>query len=220
MMVRSRLVAGLLACLGVMVSARAALSAPGRTSSPGAARGRAVYMAKGCFECHGYIGQGSIMTGPALAPVKLPFERFAAYVRTPAGVMPSYSPKILSAAELADVFTYLRALAPPPAASSIPLLRGLLAPASVRSGAVGPAPSAAQPAGTAVALYLRHCAACHGQNREGGIAPALAGATGKHNAAETAAAIRNPPPGMPQLYPTPLGEEEVRLVAAFVGQER
>ncbi|WP_342957584.1 thiamine pyrophosphate-binding protein [Paraburkholderia sp. JHI869] len=45
--------------------------------------GRALYMQKGCYECHGIFGQGSITTGPALAPHPIPLSAMQAYVRNP-----------------------------------------------------------------------------------------------------------------------------------------
>ena len=92
-------------------------------SAGDAARGRAVYMGKGCYQCHGNAGQGSIMTGPALVTLRLPVEAVRAYVRSPAGMMPPYSVKALSDAEVADIVAYMLALPSPQAASAIPLLR-------------------------------------------------------------------------------------------------
>lgn len=56
--------------------------------------GRALYMQKGCYECHGIFGQGSVTTGPALAPHPIPLSAMQVYVRNPKGQMPVFSAKI------------------------------------------------------------------------------------------------------------------------------
>ena len=42
------------------------------------ANGRKVYLADGCWQCHGRVGQGGLMTGaaPVLAQTRLPFAAF------------------------------------------------------------------------------------------------------------------------------------------------
>src|ERR1700761_2276387 len=49
-----------------------------------AQRGKQLFAADGCYECHGYVGQGSIRTGPTLAPKVIPFAAFQAQLRKPA----------------------------------------------------------------------------------------------------------------------------------------
>jgi ubiquinol-cytochrome c reductase cytochrome c subunit len=78
------------------------------------------YVENGCWQCHGFQGQG--MAGPALAPGPLPYEAFAAYVRKPAGVMPAYSPNILSEDRMKRIHAYLQALPPAPDPDSISLI--------------------------------------------------------------------------------------------------
>ena len=61
-------------------------------------------------------------TGARLVPMKFPQAGFIAYVRNPprANQMPSYSPKVLPDADLADIYAYIRSLpdsAPAPARS-------------------------------------------------------------------------------------------------------
>ena len=81
-----------------------------------AAKGRALYVKNGCYECHGTVGQGG--TGPRIAPRAASL----AYVRKPAGQMPPYTPKVMPDADLADVLAYLKTIPAPPAAKSIALL--------------------------------------------------------------------------------------------------
>ena len=56
-------------------------------------RGRQLYMANGCFSCHGTVGQGGERSaGPKIAPEPYPFEAFRVLVRTPSGAMPRMTP--------------------------------------------------------------------------------------------------------------------------------
>jgi ubiquinol-cytochrome c reductase cytochrome c subunit len=84
-------------------------------------RGRAAYVAHGCWQCHGFAGQGGI-TGPKLAPDPIAMEAFAAFVRTTDRAMPPYSETILSNDDLTDIHAYLEALPSPPDYKTIPLL--------------------------------------------------------------------------------------------------
>lgn len=56
--------------------------------STAVARGRELYMAVGCYACHGTAGQGAPSTGPKLAPDTLPVQALIAIVRNPPGEMP------------------------------------------------------------------------------------------------------------------------------------
>ncbi len=80
------------------------------------AKGKALYMKNGCYECHGTVGQGG--TGPRLAPRTASL----AYVRKPAGQMPPYTPKVMPDAELLDVQAYLMSIPAPPAVKSLGIL--------------------------------------------------------------------------------------------------
>jgi mono/diheme cytochrome c family protein len=76
-----------------------------------------------CYACHGYEGE----TGsPRLVPMARTEDAFLAYVRKPSTPgMPAFSD--VAAKDLSDLYAYLRSLHPtPPAAQSIPLLRGIL----------------------------------------------------------------------------------------------
>ena len=84
--------------------------------------GKRLFLKNGCYQCHGYGGQGGA-AGARLAQTKLTLPAFTAYVRSPApGGMPPYRPKIMTDQELADVFTYIKTFPEPPPLSSIPLL--------------------------------------------------------------------------------------------------
>jgi mono/diheme cytochrome c family protein len=86
--------------------------------------GKAVFVAHGCWQCHGFEGQGSITTsgGRVIVDTQLPAEAFMAYVRAPTGAMPPFRPEILSDSDLADIYAYLEARPKPQAAKDIPLL--------------------------------------------------------------------------------------------------
>ena len=90
-----------------------------------AEHGKTAYITNGCWQCHGTMGQGSIMTsgGKRLAPDPLPWETFSAFVRSSNRAMPPFSEKILSDNDLADIYAYLQAIPKPPDVNSIPLLR-------------------------------------------------------------------------------------------------
>ena len=98
--------------LTLMTSGAAALA---QSPPPGdAVNGKRVYVADGCYQCHGYVGQGSRPTGPHLAPNPLPHEAFAAVVRRPVNVMPPYTTVVLSDQELGDIYAYLVTIPPLP----------------------------------------------------------------------------------------------------------
>jgi mono/diheme cytochrome c family protein len=79
-----------------------------------------------CHYCHGTEGQGSLAgVGPRVALVPRSYESFARYVRQPAGRMTSYSEKILSDAELTDIYAFLRSLPAARPIGEIPLLEQL-----------------------------------------------------------------------------------------------
>src|SRR5215210_1517526 len=56
--------------------------------------GRKLFVSYGCYQCHGYEGQGSSATGPRLAPRPLPFAVLSRYIRRPTGQMPPYTEKV------------------------------------------------------------------------------------------------------------------------------
>lgn len=89
-----------------------------------AANGKKVYMAYGCYQCHGRVGQGGLMTGsaPVLAQTRLPFTAFQRQLRNPINDMPPYPESLLSEKEAADIFVYLQSLPGRRAVKDIPIL--------------------------------------------------------------------------------------------------
>jgi mono/diheme cytochrome c family protein len=84
--------------------------------------GKGLYEKDGCYQCHGYIGQGAGATGPKLAPEPLPYDAFVRQLRTPAQEMPPYESAILSDQQAADIYAYLMTIKKGPDPKSIPLL--------------------------------------------------------------------------------------------------
>lgn len=181
------------------------------------AHGKQVFVATGCYQCHGYVGQGAQSTGPALVPLRLSNQGFVRYLRQPRGVMPAFSEHILPAADARDVLAYVRSLRPGEPAGRIAMLAPYIVPvAAPRTAVATPAAATSTPVDSANGgkLYAAHCAACHGAALEGSIGPTLRGI--KLTADQISAVILNPPPPMPKLSPAPLDATDVRRVAAYV----
>ena len=80
------------------------------------------YVEMGCFQCHGFQGQGA--SSPPLVARLMPYEGFANQVRRPRNVMPAYSQNVLSDVKLRAIYHYLEQVPASPDPSSIPLLSG------------------------------------------------------------------------------------------------
>jgi mono/diheme cytochrome c family protein len=93
--------------VGFDLAARAQDAPAGNVDS-----GKRIYLALGCFTCHGRSGQGGAYNGPApvLAKTALPFEGFKAYVRAPARDMPGYSEAVMSDQNLSDIYAFVQSL--------------------------------------------------------------------------------------------------------------
>ena len=89
-----------------------------------AANGKRIYLADGCFTCHGRSGQGGAYTGPApiLAHTALPFDGFRGELRNPANDMPAYSEAVLSDKDIADIYAFVESLPGPRSPKDIPIL--------------------------------------------------------------------------------------------------
>ena len=107
-----RALAAIVAGLGIASPAAAAGSAE---------KGKAAFVKNGCWQCHGFEGQGAV-TGAKLAPNPLPLEALSAFVRNTNGNMPPYPKAMLPDADLADIHAYLQSIPKAPDAKSIPLL--------------------------------------------------------------------------------------------------
>ena len=89
-----------------------------------AANGKKVYLADGCYQCHGRVGQGGLMTGnaPVLAQTKMPYAAFTHQLRSPINDMPPYPENLLSQKDMADIFAYLQSLPGRKPVKDIPIL--------------------------------------------------------------------------------------------------
>ena len=87
-----------------------------------AASGKTLFTKIGCYQCHGYAGQGG-KAGAALVPAGFTAQGLIRYVRRPAGEMPAYTEKVASDRELTDIYAYIKSLPVPKAVKDIPLLK-------------------------------------------------------------------------------------------------
>jgi mono/diheme cytochrome c family protein len=89
-----------------------------------AANGKRIYLADGCFTCHGRSGQGGAYTGPApiLAHTALPFDGFKGELRNPANDMPAYSEAVLSDKDIVDIYAFVESLPGPRSSKDISIL--------------------------------------------------------------------------------------------------
>src|SRR5262245_43068603 len=112
------------ACIALALAIEIALIAKGPAHAASAERGKTAYIQNGCWQCHGTMGQGSIMTsgGKRLAPDPMPWETFSSFVRSTNQAMPPYSEAILSDNDLADIYAYLQSIPRPPDVKNLPLL--------------------------------------------------------------------------------------------------
>ncbi len=96
-------------------------SAQSTAPAGNAENGRRLYDDFGCWACHGKEAQGGV-AGPRLGPDPIPFAVLSRYVRQPGGQMPPYTEKVVSDANLADIYAFLRSLPQPRPVREIPLL--------------------------------------------------------------------------------------------------
>jgi ubiquinol-cytochrome c reductase cytochrome c subunit len=105
-----------------LIAATSMLAQQTSTTPEGnASRGKVLFSKVGCFECHGYAGQGG-RAGARIIPTPLRLEDVIHYVRRPAGEMPAYTEKVLPDSALADVYAYMKSFPPAKAVKDIPLL--------------------------------------------------------------------------------------------------
>ena len=102
-------------------------SAETQTPAPtgNAQAGKDLYLRYSCYACHRYDGNGG--AGARLVPLPMTVSRFTAYIRNPPRPqMPAYSSKLLSDAQLADIFAYIKSLPASADAKDIPLLAQIM----------------------------------------------------------------------------------------------
>jgi mono/diheme cytochrome c family protein len=97
-------------CVGGGYAARAQDAPPGD-----AVEGKRLFLAVGCFLCHGRAGQGGAMNGPApiLAKTQMPFDGFKGQLRQPVNDMPAYNEALMSDKQIADIYAFVQSLPGP-----------------------------------------------------------------------------------------------------------
>ena len=114
----------LLATAGLCLFSSLPALAQGPSGSDEVERGKQLYMANGCFSCHGTVGQGGERSGaPKLAPEPYPFEAFKVLVRTPREAMPRLDARYVSDEQLRAIHVYLGSIQKGPGAKDIAALR-------------------------------------------------------------------------------------------------
>jgi mono/diheme cytochrome c family protein len=111
--------------MSVVIALAAACALASAAQAASAENGRKAFVTHGCWQCHGFEGQGSVATsnGAVLSNTELPFEAFEGFVRGTNRAMPPYREAILPAADLADIYAFLQSVPKPKDVSSIPLLK-------------------------------------------------------------------------------------------------
>src|ERR1700727_1817496 len=100
-----------------------AVLACAQTPAGDAKHGKELFMSYACYSCHSFDGHGG--AGARLVPMPLNQAGFIAFVRN-AGLIPSYSSKVLPDEKLADIYAYIKTLPASADAKSIPLIQQLL----------------------------------------------------------------------------------------------
>ena len=77
-----------------------------------AENGKKVFVAVGCYYCHGRAGQGGALNYPAppLAKTELPFDGFKGVLRQSLRDMPAYVETVLPDKDVADIYAFLQSL--------------------------------------------------------------------------------------------------------------
>ena len=123
---RTSIVCGLIVAAALVAPrAQAPAAAPAQTAAAAtgnAEAGKKLWTSYGCWQCHGYEGQGGA-AGPRLAARNLALATFAAYVRRPANQMPPYTEKVVSNTDLANIHAFIQSRPAPPPVASVPLLQ-------------------------------------------------------------------------------------------------
>ena len=135
-----------------------ALCLVAQTPAGDAARGKDLFVKDACYQCHGREAQGGA-AGPRIAPHPIALKALVAYVRHPAGQMPPLTSKVVSDADLADIFAFLETIPEPKPAKDIPLLNQLAGP---YKPAVGHSEATTQlPDGKGKEIVATKCLSCH-----------------------------------------------------------
>ena len=117
-------VTGIFVAFSLMLGA--GISVGGTADAGGdATRGKQLYLATGCYQCHGTRGAGG--AGPRLAPGAIPIEAYKLQLRRPRVRMPVYTSVVMPDADVADIYAYLLTIPKGKSAAEIPLLKEISA---------------------------------------------------------------------------------------------
>jgi mono/diheme cytochrome c family protein len=119
----ARAVTGVAVCAFLVVSAAASDQAQTAPASGNATQGKELYVQYSCYACHGYDGHGG--PGTRLVPMRMNLAVFSAYIKNPRQ-MPPYTAKVLSDAQAADLWAFIKAIPESPPADKIPLLSRII----------------------------------------------------------------------------------------------
>jgi mono/diheme cytochrome c family protein len=117
--------------IAVMALAVAVIGAAGFTAAQAqetprgdVVNGKRLYLADGCFTCHGRSGQGGAYNTPApiLAHTAMPFDGFKGQIRNPINDMPAFPTAILSDKDIADIYAFVESLHGPRSPKDFPIL--------------------------------------------------------------------------------------------------
>ena len=114
-----------LLCGAALALGAAALTARAQDAPHGdAGNGKRVYLADGCFMCHGRVGQGGGYNTPTpvLAKTEMPFDGFKNQLRNPIDDMPAYSTAVMTDQDIADIYAFVQSLPGRTDPKAIPLL--------------------------------------------------------------------------------------------------
>ena len=109
--------------LALVAAATASLQAQTATAPGNAVQGKDLYQKYSCYACHGYDGHGG--AGARLVPMRMNQPGFTVYLRNPRQ-MPPYTEKVLTEAQAADLWAFIKAIPESPAADRIPLLSRII----------------------------------------------------------------------------------------------
>jgi mono/diheme cytochrome c family protein len=98
---------------------------PAATKPANATRGKQLYMATGCYQCHGTRGEGGGNAGPRVAPGPLPYAGFLQQLRHPRARMPVYTAVVMPDTDVADIYAYLSTVPKGKTAQEIPMLEAI-----------------------------------------------------------------------------------------------
>ena len=109
-------------CVATALLTLSLVAVAAETPSGDATNGKRLFMAYGCYACHGTTGAGGGFAGPRIAPNPLPFPGVKSKLRTASGRMPVFSETVLKDAEVADIYAYLQSIPAGRSAHEIDLL--------------------------------------------------------------------------------------------------